>query len=256
MRSDMSKIAKQIIIAVIFIITVSASADDRFKNYTLPVHRNSEMEDKAKRLDSEVRSDLFQQRLQAEKDRLARELGGKDGTANKGYFNSGGDVDGRDKALSGDERVYIFISSSVPIETLRNYAREIDKLREPNVLMVLRGFKDGMVKVKPTLEFISSITMKDRNCKGDKCEAYSAAINIDPMLFRKYNVNAAPAVVYARGIRLVDPDMGDCQTEESTGHFMVKGDARLSYALEVINREARSASLERLIKKLHGKYPF
>lgn len=154
--------------------------------------------------------------------------------------------------LKEDERIYIFISSSVPKETLRNYARDLDGLRQPRISIVMRGFIGGMTKVRPTLEFFRGVLFKDETCESDKCEAYRAPALIDPLLFRRYAIEAVPAIVYAKGVRIMDSTVSEGLGEgaETGDYYILYGDAALEGALELINSEARSRSLDCLVWKI------
>lgn len=154
--------------------------------------------------------------------------------------------------LKEDERIYIFISSSVPKETLRNYARDLDALGETRILMVMRGFIGGMTKVRPTLEILKGVIFKDENCDSEKCDAYHAQVHIDPLLFRRYGIEAVPAIVYARKIGGMDSTVSEGKKEgaEMGDYYMLYGDAALDGALEFINREAKAKSLDCLVFKL------
>jgi len=152
--------------------------------------------------------------------------------------------------LMPDERIYLFVSSSMPLSTLKNYASDLDKLNDPNIIMVMRGFVDGLRFIKPTLAFIDSILIKDPNCdpKRKKCDAYQASINIDPALFSTYCVQTVPAIVYARGVNEMEKEEG--QGAAALDAFMVTGDATFDYALEIITRESKSSQTENILKKL------
>jgi len=155
--------------------------------------------------------------------------------------------------LMPDERIYLFVSSSMPISTLKNYASDLDKLNDPNIIMVMRGFVGGLRFIKPTLVFIDSILIKDPNCdpKRKKCDAYQASINIDPALFMTYGVQAVPAIVYARGVNETEMEEGQGTTDAATlDAFMVTGDVTFDYALEMITKESKSSQTENILKKL------
>src|SRR3990172_6577024 len=152
--------------------------------------------------------------------------------------------------LKEDERIYIFISSSVPKETLRNYARDLDALGQPRMSIVMRGFVGGMTKVRPTLEFLRGVLFKDENCASDKCDAYQAPILIDPMLFKRYGIETVPAIVYARGVTDLTVSEKIKEGGETGDYYMLYGDAALDGALELIDREGGSRSLDCLLWKL------
>jgi len=98
-----------------------------------------------------------------------------------------------DMSMSIDSSVYnLFISSSIPQDTLKAYAHDISEYNLP-VKMILRGFVDGMKHIKPTIKFIRDILTIDENCL-DNCKTYNVSIEIDPELFREYNIKSVPAL--------------------------------------------------------------
>ena len=143
------------------------------------------------------------------------------------------------------ERVYLFISSSVPLTTLRNYAAMIDRVRTGQVIMVLRGFVGGMKKIRPTMEFIAEILKKDltRDFTKEQCDSYQVNIQIDPQLFQRFGIEDVPALAYL-------PISGGDEEEKQAEQISINGDASLDYLLERINREAKSADLNTLIAAL------
>lgn len=154
--------------------------------------------------------------------------------------------------LAADERVYVFISSSIPSDTLRTYMAIADKVKEPNLAFVLRGMIGGARQVGPTMTFVTDLLKQDSGCdiKTDKCEMYQANVQVDPLLFARYHVTQVPAVVYARNVSVVE---GFGKSEGLTDEvpvgdaFLVEGDASLDRLLEVINREAKSKTVDGLV---------
>jgi len=158
------------------------------------------------------------------------------------------------KTASNSAQLYLFVSCSVPLTTLRNYAAMIDRARSGQVIMVLRGFVGGMKKIRPTMEFISEILKKDPACdfmkgkypaRGHKCDSYQVNIQVDPLLFQRFAIEEVPALAY---LPVSENDTEGKQTEP----LIVNGDAGLDYLLKRINREAKSAELNRLIASLRG----
>lgn len=155
---------------------------------------------------------------------------------------------------SNSAQLYLFVSSSVPLTTLRNYAAMIDRARTGQVTMVLRGFVGGMKKIRPTMEFIGEILKKNPACdfmkdnhpaRGHKCESYQVNIEIDPLLFQRFAIEEVPALAYL--------PVSENETEgKQTEPLIVNGDAGLDYLLERINREAKSADINTLITALRG----
>jgi len=151
------------------------------------------------------------------------------------------------ESASTSAQLYLFVSSSVPLTTLRNYAAMIDRARTGQVTMVLRGFVGGMKKIRPTMEFIGEILKKDPACDfiQDKCGSYQVNIEIDPLLFQRFAIEEVPALAYL--------PVSENETEgKQTEPLIVNGDAGLDYLLERINREAKSADINTLITALRG----
>lgn len=204
-----------------------------------PMSIDPEMLEKAR----QAIPDDINERVEKERSKLIeREFYGIGGVSKKNQVQFGNALHGI-AILKEDERIYIFVSSSVPKETLRNYARDIDSLGEPRISIVMRGFVGGMTKVRPTLEFLNGVLFKNENCDSNKCEAYQAPLLIDPLLFRHYGIKAVPAIVYARG---------EVEEGEAGDYYVLYGDAAFDGALEFINREARVGSLNCLLWKIKG----
>lgn len=151
--------------------------------------------------------------------------------------------------LAADERVYIFISSSMPESTLRAYAAAIDRLGDRNVVMVMRGFVGGVGSFLQTGTFISKILFKDVNCRKEGCSTYGAEVIIDPELYRRYRPQSVPAIVFAKGVRPFDPDRSEGNkdnTPAAAKWWLVYGDASLGHVLTVIDREAKTEKLGKM----------
>jgi len=93
---------------------------------------------------------------------------------------------------------YLFISSSMPITTLRNYVHDISELNDPDISIVMRGFIGGMKKAGQTQQFMADIIKKEKNCITN-CKAFSVNTIIDPILFTKFKINNVPALVHVEG---------------------------------------------------------
>ena len=233
-------------------------AMERVKEYEkkiiLPDINNSMAQKAAKEAAHQFYAPDFQQKITAEIERLKIEqfsdilTGGKEAEQKKAK-----------SALLASERLYIFISSSMLISTLRAYAFSSDRLNDPNISMIMRGFVKGMKTFGPTLEFVENIVVKDTSCDAftEDCEFLNAPINIDPLVFRKYGIKRVPAVCYVRGIELKDSAMSEGDPENLKGAqdaYIVYGDLSFARALEVINKETKSIRLSNLIRKLRGGF--
>ena len=131
--------------------------DKLSKALTIPQNSfEKEGANRAKETDALFRSEEFQKRVTAEQERLKRELfGGRIQEYYQGAPEAAAAMAGQ---LPVNERIYIFISSSMPRETLGNYVRDVAKLNDPNVRLIMRGLVGGVTRIKPTIRFVSDIT--------------------------------------------------------------------------------------------------
>ncbi|MFA7463823.1 MAG: type-F conjugative transfer system pilin assembly protein TrbC [Syntrophales bacterium] len=220
---------------------------------------SGEGRESAEKADLFYRSDEFQNRLEMEAETITGEFFGEAADEKRTdaaeYYS---DAAGRSGKLPPDERIYILVSSSVPLQTLRSYAHDVDRLRDGNIVIILRGFIRGMKKIKPTLDFIQAVRAGSEACRhGDaNCGIYNAAVLIDPLIFHRYGVEEAPAFVYARKVKVRDPAMslGAVGNAGAGDYFLLRGDVSLEYALAAINREAGSPFLDAVLDSLRGSF--
>ena len=102
--------------------------------------------------------------------------------------------------LKPDEKIYIFVSSSIPEDTLRNFVRA-SGLIHGKVYFVLKGGVKGLTYIRPTVKWIIGLIKKDPDCDllKEECELYRAEFLIDPLLFKQYHIESVPDVVYVKG---------------------------------------------------------
>ncbi len=155
------------------------------------------------------------------------------------------------QSITGD-RLYVFISSSVPKRTLRNYVRDIAKLK--NAVLVLRGFVGGASHVKPTARFVIDILKKEEHCEAAECDMWNVEVQIDPILFKRYNIQRVPAVAFAEDIHFD----GYCRVKEEDLNkqihdLVVYGDAALSYVINYMYEETGQSGLNILAQRLEPK---
>lgn len=224
------------------------------KDMALPenVHTQA-MQKKAEEVNAFYTSDEFQAKLQQQTDRI---LGGSMGVKASDYYP---DLYEKTKSvhLGQDERVYVFVSSSMPRSVLRTYAEDIAKLGDQRVQMVMRGFVGGVSKMVPTTNFVAEVLKKDTSCalKVDvQCEMMPVSFLIDPLLFERYSISEVPAFVYVRGLNMNNPggSEGFDSNIAAGGKFLkMAGDASLGYVLAGFAREAEvTAGLESAARAL------
>jgi len=266
-RSFIKPLLFGILIAVIvfqLLATYLASADNlTMENIQQGIERAEQMKskiklpEKAKNCDAvkaaekatEIfHSDEFQTRVGTMRDLL------RQGTFENSNLSNQGEPDREKSFLSSNERLYLFISSSIPKSTIRRYITTLEKIADLNVTFVMRGFIGGLDKAKPTLDFIREVLYKVEECdfRETQCEMFATGVNIDPQLFRRYKIERVPAVAYATGVNVLQPEMSEGlrETVEIGKSYTVYGDASFDYLLEQINKEAKSRSLEHMIAKL------
>ncbi len=237
--------------AVSSVLSKAKVLGERMKN-TLPENaykRQGEIE--ARKTFEFYESPAFQRRVALENERLKKEVFG----GFKAYYRDLNSREGKREKLSPNERIYLFISSSVPEATLRTYIEQIAGLRDPNVVVLMRGFIGGMKYMGPTLKFIGDLLEKDPSC-GLSCGLYGVNVEVDPLLFRRYGILRVPAIVYVPDIEVLGPGSeGLAQNAKVGRSYAFYGDVALSYSLKRINEEANSASLAAVIKEFkHGFY--
>ena len=218
------------------------------KDLVLPENIHAQaMQKKAEEVNTFYNSEEFQAKLQQQTDRV---LGGSMGAKASDYYP---DLYEKMKPvhLAQDERVYIFVSSSMPQSVLRTYAQDIAKLGDHRVQMVMRGFVGGVGKMVPTTTFVAGVLKKDASCtlKADaQCEMLSVNFLIDPLLFERYGINQVPAFVYVKGLSMNNPggSEGFGSNVANPGKYLkIAGDASLGYVLTSFAREAEvTAGLE------------
>ena len=143
-------------------------------------------------------------------------------------------------SLEAGEKIFLFISSSVPDETVHAYLSALDRAGEPHLSLVMRGLVGGMARARARKDqsYFGRILKKQLDCPRTQtpCERYKVAIRLKPSLFTRYGITKVPAVIY----------------EHEKNSFLIQGDPGLDYLLEKINREVKSKGLASLIKKIRG----
>jgi type-F conjugative transfer system pilin assembly protein TrbC len=228
-----------------------AQADRLAGKLTIPKNRyEDEMKAVAGTLDSYYRSDEFQGRVKNETERIKAQVFGE----NFARFYPD-DVTGERKGkLTESERIYVFISSSMPLQTVRNYASSVARLGDPRIVMVMRGFVGGMSRIQPTIRFVADALKKHPSCSPaeGECAMLPANLVVDPLLYRRYEIDRVPAVVFARGVKAGNPGLseGDSKNTEVANSYIVYGDASLEYILQAIGRESGALSLKELLASM------
>jgi len=180
----------------------------------------------------------FQERIQCEQERLEEEVFGDYIASWKKKEKSADGQSRQTESLADSEQVYLFFSSSMPDETVHAYLSAISDAGEPKVTPVMRGFVGGMADIQASTEYFRRILKQDLSCQDTRepCQRYQLEIKLKSPLFAQYGISRVPSVVY----------------ENQGLGYLVQGDAGFDYLLELINREANSQGLTKLIRKMRS----
>ena len=138
-----------------------------------------------------------------------------------------------------NQYLYIFMSSSVPISIWRAYAKDINKMQQNHIMMVLRGCIGGCQKILKTDRFIIRVL-------DDHGRKLIAPIVLDPYLFQYYGVKRVPEFVFARHVSLVNPTItagAPANLENKPISYSVLGAWSLNYALSKLYKESKDYKL-------------
>lgn len=222
------------------ISSILEKAEKDGEKMILPVNKHQvEGLKAAKQATATFHSPAFQKRVKVEQQRLANEVF-------KIYTNPWQNESSRliqepAPLLSEKEKIYLFLSSSVPVEAINAYLATIASVGTKNFIPVMFGLVNGMADKKAGTNFFSKIFKEDLSCRDQMhpqqlCRRFKLNIRINPTLFNKYGISQVPALVY--------------ETEHDA--FVIEGDAGLTYLLELINREAKSPGLATFIKTIQA----
>lgn len=147
-------------------------------------------------------------------------------------------------------RIYIFMSESVPMEIWHTYGKLMHDKKLSNTTMVLRGCIGGnCTKIAPTSTFILKLKQYDKN------KEINPNVIIDPLLFRKYKITQAPCVVFAQNTQTKDFSQSEGNDENFNAKNIYKscGVWNLQWHLKQIQQKANSKELEEIISYLEPK---
>jgi type-F conjugative transfer system pilin assembly protein TrbC len=125
----------------------------------------------------------------------------------------------------------LFVSSSMPVETLRTY---VGQLARVGGVMAFRGMPGGMTRVAPMAKLSAAILRIDPGCEGPACAMRDVQLIVDPLVFRQHGVTQVPALAMIAG----DPTRPYCERDDASSRaaHLVLGDAALSGLLEEYGR--------------------
>ncbi|WP_369596874.1 type-F conjugative transfer system pilin assembly protein TrbC [Sphingobium sp. GW456-12-10-14-TSB1] len=149
-------------------------------------------------------------------------------------------------ANGGKNRVpVLFVSSSMPVETLRTYAGQLERV---GGVMAFRGMPGGMRQVAPMAKLSAAILRIDQGCEGPACAMRDVQLIVDPLVFRQHRVTQVPALAMIPG----DPTKPYCERDEASPRaaHLVLGDAALSGLLEEYGRLGGKAEVQDALARM------
>ncbi|MCT7910364.1 type-F conjugative transfer system pilin assembly protein TrbC [Arcobacter lacus] len=149
-----------------------------------------------------------------------------------------------------NNRIYIFMSESVPMDVWHTYGKLMYDKKLTNSNMVIRGCIGGNCsKIGPTVSFIIKLKQYDKN------NEINPNVMIDPLLFKKYNITQVPCIVFAEDAQTKDLTQSEGKDENFNAKNVYKscGDWNLVWHLKDIQKKANNYELEQIINYLEPK---
>lgn len=144
-------------------------------------------------------------------------------------------------SMAKDEKLYILMSSSVPVSVWKTYAKAIDEYGlSESAFLVLRGCIGGCTYIKPTLNFIQKVIAPSEK------EQIKTQVHIDPLIFRRFNIQRVPCFVYVKGDELINPEFsaGFEENLKNRGkHAVSCGDWAFEYHAKELCKKTGSPAL-------------
>lgn len=148
----------------------------------------------------------------------------------------------REKFFDENEKLYLFISSSMPDSTVRAYLERVAVAgKDEQVETVMFGMVGGMENGKEAMsEYLARALLVNPDCKDSVeaiCQRYPINLSINPAVFKKFKITKVPCVVYVRG----------------ENYWTVDGDSSLEFLLKKINVELKETSIDNLILSINER---
>jgi len=104
------------------------------------------------------------------------------------------------KFLATNETLYLFLSSSMPDETVHNYLRSIAQTNSSGIFPVMKGMVKGMANKEANRRYFSRILKNDLDCNDQResqgvCSRFKIPIKMNPMLFKRFEIDRVPTLV-------------------------------------------------------------
>lgn len=142
----------------------------------------------------------------------------------------------------------LFVSSSMPVTTLRTYAGQLERV---GGVLAFRGMPGGLTKVAPMAKLSAEILRHDPGCEGPACAMRDVQLIVDPLIFRQHGVARVPALAMVPG----DPALPYCEREDDSPRaaHVIYGDAALSGLLKEYARLGGRKEVSDAQARLQGR---
>lgn len=161
----------------------------------------------------------------------------------------------KNQYLNANEKLFIVISSSLPKETIQSYFQMLEGVNL-DVTFIMRGVIGTPQKIMPTVNYINELLVKNPKEDATKQEnRYQFNVEINPKITRRFDVKEVPAILFIKNYNPVVQEYKEViGTPDKDEHYWIAyGDASIDYALEQINKNAKSDGIERLLKAIKNK---
>lgn len=145
------------------------------------------------------------------------------------------------------DRLVLFVSSSMPINVLRNYVRDIDRV---GGVMIFRGTIGGIDSFMPTVEFLRQLLAVDPNCTAATCDMRMTNISFDPQRFSHHGITRVPALIFEKDMKI----QAYCKQGDSgpRAQTIAYGDSSLAGLTNAIYQSNEEPALKALLNTLRG----
>lgn len=230
-------------------------------NYTTSAKIKQQAEGIASQINTGVRSSKYTEKVNDYKDYILNDkqlnfkksMGIYSKTVEQIQKNRYEGINYSNKYLATSERLIIAISSSVPKETIINYFKSLDNVHS-DVVFVINGFIGNNPKfIKPTLNYISDLLNKNNKSNKTDKDRYGYRVDINPKIFMKYSIEQVPAVIFVKNYNPYSELQGNGLMKEPVNDeevYISYGDSGIQYTLNKINKQAKSKTLDKLIKNI------
>lgn len=142
----------------------------------------------------------------------------------------------------------LFVSSSMPVTTLRAYAAQLEKAHG---ILAFRGMPGGLTRVAPMAKLSAEILRHDPGCEGPACAMRDVQLIVDPLIFRQHGISRVPALAMVPG----DAALPYCEREDDSPRaaHVIYGDAALSGLFEEYARLGGKQEVRDAQTRLQGR---